>query len=277
MADRSFFDYVGAAFKWQWNLLALGTGVVFGFLCGRPDIVLPLVGAAELTYLGLVATNVRFQKAVDASRMELPDPAAGQQAELGRIMAALGQDDLARFQALRSRCVELRKLSEQYRGGPATGSQALSRMRTDSLDRLLWMFLKLLYSKDALDRFLQATDRDGLARDIGDTEARIASATDAGRSDKLLRSLQDKLETVRQRLGNYDSAEENSELTGAELDRIEQKIAAVSEMSLSAGGADISAEVDGITAGISATKDVFGGLDIMPTLTDDSAPPLLQE
>lgn len=275
----SFLDYAKAAFKWHWNLLVLGAGAIFAFLTGKPDVVLPLLAAGELTYLALAASNPRLQRAVAAGLAPAPpDPAATQQQQLERIMAALGRDDRTRFHTLRTRCLELRKLAEQYRGIADAGSATYRKMRTDSLDRLLWMFLKLLYSKDALDRFLAATDRDALARDLAATEARIASATDAGRSDKLLRSLQDKLETLRQRLGNYDEADENSELIGAELDRIEQKIAAVSEMSLSAGGAtDIGAEVDGIAAGITATREAFGNLDIMPTIADDTAPPLLED
>ena len=62
----SLWTYLKAAFSWRWNLLGVGAAVVFSFLSGLPDVVLPLVGAVELAYLGLLSTNPRFRKSVDA-------------------------------------------------------------------------------------------------------------------------------------------------------------------------------------------------------------------
>ena len=278
MAGKArFLDYVKAVFRWHWNLLALGAGVVFALLSGQPDFVLPLLAAGELTYLALAASNRRLQKAVDA-QLAAPRPGPSQADQLQRILSALDQKDVARYQALRTRCLELHKLGQQFRGTADATDQVFTRMRSDSLDRLLWVFLKLLYSKDALDRFLTSTDRTTLARAKPDTEKRLAEAKQAGRSEELLRSLQDKLDTVGQRLANFDRATENRELIGAELDRMEQKIAAISELSLSSREAgDISAQVDGIAAGVSATEDAMRGMDVLPALQDDSAPRLLQE
>ena len=279
MAQRRarFLDYVKAAFLWHWNLLAMGAGVALAIFSRQPGVVLPLVAAGELTYLGLAVGNRRLRNVVDA-RLAAPAASPPQTEQLQRILSALGREDAERFQSLRRHCMELHRLGEQFRGGPAPGEAAFTRMRSDSLDRLLWVFLKLLYSKDALDRFLDATDRAGLLRSKADAEKRLAQAQKAGRSEELLRSLQDNLETVGQRLANFERACENRELIAAELDRIEQKISAISEMSLSARDpSDISSQVDGIAAGVSATEEALRGIDVLPTLQDDSPPPLMQE
>ena len=47
------------AFTWHWHLLGLGVGVVAGIFSGHPEMVLPLVAAGELLYLGMLGTNDR--------------------------------------------------------------------------------------------------------------------------------------------------------------------------------------------------------------------------
>jgi hypothetical protein len=63
-----------------------------------------------------------------------------------------------------------------------------------------------------------------------------------------------------------------------ELDRIEQKVNAIGEMAMSARDAsDISAQVDGIAAGVSATEEAIRGLDVAPALQREEAPRFLTE
>ena len=61
----------------------------------------------------------------------------------------------ARFERLHARCVEMRHLAAGVRGASGTRAGSAEEIRTPGLDRLLWLFLRLLMSKTALDRFLQ--------------------------------------------------------------------------------------------------------------------------
>ena len=58
--------YLKAAFVNQWNLLALFAGMGFGVLSGHPEVILPLVMAGEVAYVGMLGAHPRFQKYVDA-------------------------------------------------------------------------------------------------------------------------------------------------------------------------------------------------------------------
>ncbi len=276
MARRgAFFEYLKAAFLWRWNLLAAGAGAIFALLSGRPDIALPLIAAGEIVYLGLLTTNERFRKAIDARAfMSMPQP--DQKELLTHIQSVVKPEAWARFDRLRERCVTLSKISEQFRGPQAAGSPVVTDLQTSSLERLLWIFLKLLYSQDALRRFLNATDRDGLVQEIEATEKALQSANEKARGDKLISSLEDKLETLRQRLANYDRADENREFLAIEIDRIEQKVNAIGEMALnSRDAADISAQVNGIAEGVSATEEAMRSLDVAPVLQREEVPRLL--
>src|SRR5215510_9057577 len=64
--------YLKEAFLFRWNLLILGGASCAALLSGHVDVVLPLVAAAEVIYLGGLSTLPRFQAAIDAkTRAEL--------------------------------------------------------------------------------------------------------------------------------------------------------------------------------------------------------------
>ena len=277
---NGFLDYVKAAFTWRWNMLAFGGGVAFSLLSPVTGVVLPLVLASEILYLGMLSTRPKFQKAIDA-RAYADRTMATRKVPTSDILkemkTGLKPEAWQRFESLRERCLSLDHLARQFRGLNLDDQSKGSELQTASLERLLWMFLKLLYSVDALNRFLKGIYRDDLAAQLAATEKDLKSAQDNKRADNVVKSLQDKLATLHQRLENYDRAKDNRDFLSIELDRIEQKVSAISEMSINSKDAtDFSAQVDGITDGIAATEQAMRTLDVAPILTQEDAPPLLQ-
>ena len=278
MKHSPLIEYVKAAFLWRWNLLAFGAAAVFALLSGQPDVVLPLAAAAELTYLGLLATHPRFRKAIDARIVASDNPPVDDAKFLHQIRSAIKPEAWNRFDALRARCVRLNRLAVQFRGPQGRENETISEMQTTSLERLLWMFLNLLYSQDALAQFLRGTDRNQLQREIEHCETQLQDATDRERDAKLVKSLDDMLQTLRQRLANHDRARENLDFLAAEIDRIEQKVNAIGELAINAPSTmDITAQVDGIAEGVSATEEAMRTLDMAPVLQKTSVPRLLRE
>lgn len=279
MARRApFMDYMSAAFLWHWNLLALGAGTVFAFLSGQPDIVLPLLLAGELTYLGMLTAHPRFRKSVDV-RKTAAVIGIDHDALLKQIRGVLKPDAWQRFEDLRDRCLRLNDISRQLRGLQAAATpEKVADLQKNSLERLLWVYLKLLYSQDALQSFLRQTDRKDLVQQIDQTKKQVEAAQEKKRDDKFIHSLDDKLATLRQRLDNYDRAFENREFLSVELDRIEQKVNAISELAINARDASaISAQVDGIADGVAATEEAMRSLDVAPVFEHETVPQLLTE
>src|SRR5262245_34174960 len=103
--------YLKVAFANRWNLLAVFGGVGAALVSGYPDIVLPLVLAAEATDLGMLGTHPKFQKYVDAqaAAQERSQKSRSSQQALQQIMELLPQPALARFEKLRTQCLELRQ------------------------------------------------------------------------------------------------------------------------------------------------------------------------
>src|SRR5215475_11200465 len=108
-----FGKYLKAAFANRWNVLAMFGGLGVVVISGSVDILLPLVLAAEAAYLGLLGTHPKFQSYVDAQRAASERKQKGQDSQqaLKQIMQLLPPPALARFEKLRSQCLELRQIA----------------------------------------------------------------------------------------------------------------------------------------------------------------------
>lgn len=284
------FRYIKEAFLFRWNLLLLGGATAGAVILGQADIALPLVAAAELTYLAGLSTMPRFQGAIDAKAYGETRPAAQAPAQnpaaardrIVEVLKSLSEDRRARFLRLRARCVEMTRIANAVRGETADASGASADLRQPALDRLLWVFLKLLLSDQAIARFLQAADETTILRTIADLEARIAkrqaTVAEAERADdRILRSLGDSLATAQLRKENIAKAQGNAEFVAAELDRLENKIQAVTEMAVSHSDPDeMSSRIDAIADGISQTEQTIRELqNITGMTTQDETPSIL--
>jgi len=286
------FRYLKEAFLFRWNLLLLGGASVAAIISGHPDVALPLVAAAELTYIAGLSTMPRFQAAIDA-RAHAEERGASGQAPPARdaasardriveVLRSLSEDRRARFLRLRARCVEMTRIANAVRGETADASGASADLRQPALDRLLWVFLKLLLSDQAIARFLEAADASKILSTVGDLTDRIkkregvVAETDRA-DDRILRSLQDSLATAQLRMDNITKARGNAEFVAAELDRLENKIQAVTEMAVSHSDPDeMSSRIDAIAEGISQTEQTIRELQTITGMTAaDETPSIL--
>lgn len=292
------FRYVKEAFLFRWNLLLLAGAGAAAILIGHPDIALPLVAAAEVTYLAGLATLPRFQSAIDA-KVRAEERGLGQPSQLGagasdaqsattgrerimEVLKSLAEDRRGRFLRLRARCVEMSRIANAVRGETADASGASAELRQPALDRLLWVFLKLLLSDQAIARFLQAADVAQIQHTTEDLTERIkkreAAVPEAERdADRILRSLHDSLATAQLRRENFTKAQSNAEFVAAELDRLENKIQAVTEMAVSHSDPDeMSSRIDAIAEGISQTEQTIRELQNITGMTaQEDAPSIL--
>ena len=274
------------AFTYRWNLLAFLGGVAASFVSGHPDIFLPLVGAAEMAYLGSMASFPRFRKAVARESYVSPnfprepakkDPAAA----LKGMVAHLTPEARARFEALRARCLEMRQIAHGVRGRTDAAAQPGEDIRTPALDRLLWVFLRLLMSQNSLSRFLQSTSLAELEQRLAGLRQRLEQVQAQGPAgdERLLRSLTDSVAVAELRLDNYRKAQGNAEFVQIELDRIEAKIHALTEMAVNRQDPDyLSSQVDAAADSMTATETTITELQTITGLVDEleAPPPILE-
>jgi chemotaxis protein histidine kinase CheA len=279
----SLWKYVKAAFKNHWNMLAFFGASAFSVLTGRPDIGLPLVAAAELTYLGLLSTHEKFQKSVDAQEAKAKRQTSRLSAEeaLERITAALPKASLNRYEALHARIATLREIAKNLRvPGGTDEPRPLESIQLRGLDRLLWVYLRLLYTEHSLGRFLSHTNDAEIRSDIERLTRKLAGYAEVEKSprrQKARKAVEDSLATAKSRLQNLKSAHENLELVQLELERLEHKIRSIGEMAVNRQEPQvISEQVDSVTESMIETEKTMDELEFATGLgeVDEAVPEL---
>jgi hypothetical protein len=288
-------DYLKEAFLFRWNLLFLLGGAAAAALTPLAGVLLPLVAAGELTYLTGLVSIPRFRSAIDAkvhaaSKSAAPggataDPPA---VSLVTMLTGLPADARTRFEKLHARCLEMRGIAAGVRGAAGDQGSSAEEIRTPGLDRLLWLFLRLLVSKTALDRFLQTMNQQEISKRIEDLRKTLATAqtpsaqtpgTQSGGDERIVKSLQDSLAMCELRLDNYGRAKKNAEFVTIELDRIEGKIQALAEMAVNRQDPDfLSSQVDSAADSMRQTEKAVSELQHLTGLADQlEEPPAILE
>jgi hypothetical protein len=283
-------DYLKEAFLFRWNLLFLLGGAAAAAMTPLAPVLLPLVAAGELTYLAGLVSIPRFRAAIDAKVHAAGKAAAGDSAappappvSLVQMLGGLPSASRARFERLHARCVEMRGIAAGVRGASGDDHGSAEEIRTPGLDRLLWLFLRLLMSKAALDRFLQSMNEHEISARLVELRKSVAAQTPtAGQpaaDDRILRSLQDSIAMAELRLDNYGRAKKNADFVSVELDRIEGKIQALAETAVNRQDPDfLSSQVDSAAESMRQTEKAVSELQHLTGLADQlEEPPAILE
>ena len=189
------------------------------------------------------------------------------------MLGGLPADARTRFERLHARCLEMRGIAAGVRGAAGDHAGAAEEIRTPGLDRLLWLFLRLLLSKTALDRFLQTMNEHELSAKLEELRKNLAAAQTGG-DERIVRSLQDSVAMAELRLDNYGRAKKNAEFVSIELDRIEGKIQALAEMAVNRQDPDfLSSQVDSAAESMRQTEKAVSELQHLTGLADQLEEP----
>jgi hypothetical protein len=247
----SFWDYVKAAFWKPVRSRVLGAMpltqmllAAFG-LAGFFNPGFWLLGLAALVgIIGSRSSSARFQKLIDAER--LAARAEGAEVKMQRAYERLQPASQARYRALVMQCREILGL-----GG--FDETKVTDFRAGNLNQLLWLFLRLLSSRESIQDTLARVDRRQLEEGIDSLRGRVSGVAD--QEGALVRSLRATLEIQEKRLSNLDTATNNLAVIDAELERIEQQVRLVREESAVSGSPEaLSARLDSVSATLSETS-----------------------
>jgi len=256
--------------------MALGVFAVLGL--ANPGFWF-LGAAVELIYLVGVGGNPRFQRVIDGERLF-----AAQEGWEGKVQAAaerLSKAGRERYRNLLAKCRLILGLGGTLAGDSLGGARDL---RAQNLNQLLWIFLRLLSSREAINDNVQGIPRQELTADVARLEERLAAAS--GKTDgALARSLQGTLAIQKKRLENLDRAAGSLAVIDAELERIEQQVELIREESAVSGQPEfLSARLDAVTATMTETSrwmdehaDFFGSLAAEDEASPAAALPTLRQ
>jgi hypothetical protein len=269
-------EYLKRAFRYKWNLLFFFGGLAAALLSPVPDALVPLVAAAEAAYLGGMVAHPRFRQAVDAQvyrEAKAPQAVAASQS-LASILGTLSKESRQRFEQIRNRCLEMRSLARGVRGAQGKAGEDLS---TPALDRMLWVFLRLLVSDEALREFLAQTNIDEIRSRMDETSKKLEAAK--GGDERFVHSLQDNLAAQQLRFDNYGRAKQNAEYVRLELDRIEAKIQVLAESAVNQQDPNfLTRQIEGVTESMHTTEKAIRDLNEITGMVDQmQEPPAILE
>lgn len=265
-----FLDYVKAAFRRKVrvpglgampvNVMAIAAFAVLGI--ANPGFWL-LGAAAELAYLFGVSSNPRFQKLVDAER--LLDAQTGWEDRVHGEVGQLSDESRLRYQHLLGQCRRILGISETIDG---TGLGGVRGLRSSSLNQLLWIFLRLLRSRELIGDNLQGVSKKEIEAEAQRISSRLGQV-DREKDAALARSLEGTLEIQKRRLANLERAETSKAVIDAELARIEHHVDLIREESAVSGKPEaLSDRLDAVTDAMGETTrwmvdnaEIFGALE----------------
>lgn len=247
-----YFDYLKAAFRHRYrvpllgkmplNPMALAALAVLGI--ANPGFWF-LGAALEIGYLGVLSSSTGFQKLVQGER--LLSRQHGFEGTVQAALAALSPVSRVRYGRLLGECGRILGIAT---AGGQEGT--ISDMRAGGLNQLLWLFLRLLGSREMIGGNIGQVDRAEVEEELAQVRERLGKAE---KDSALGRSLQATLEIQQKRLENLDKARSSLEVIDAELDRIEQQVSLIREESAVSGGPEfISARLDAVTNTIGETS-----------------------
>jgi len=260
-------DYIRAAFNARpvgmWvppNWIGLGFVAFLGLV--NPGFWVLGVGL-ELAYLYSVGTHPRFQRLVAASHQIR---AARQwERRLDKLIAELDPEDQRRYRGLEHRCRTI--LSQQ----PATDAPMALAAQGDGLRRLLWIYLRLLLTRQSITRALRESAGPGqrqesLEQRIAELEARVKEST---LSEELRKSLSGQIEILRQRQQKQQQARDKLAFLEAELMRIQEQAELIREQAVLATNPEmvsqridqISETLGGTTQWIQEQQQIYGSVE----------------
>jgi len=248
-----FWDYVREAFNAKpigmfippnW----IGIGIVGLLSLLNPGFFILGLGL-ELGYLGMLSTNERFRRWVQA--MHQYQSRRQWQMKVEDLIKQLGPETQRRYRSLEARCRAI--LEQQTRG--ATIAEGLAS-QGEGLGRLLWVYLRLLMTRQAIEHIVREAegtqgDANSLTERIQNLEARLKEESI---SEDLRKSLTGQIEILRQRLEKRKEAREKRAFLDAELVRIQEQVELVREQAVLATDPEtVSQRIDQITTTLGGT------------------------
>jgi hypothetical protein len=227
------------------NWIGLGIFGILGIL--NPGFWVVGLGL-ELGYLVVLGTNERFQKLVAASQQV--STRKQWQANVDLQVQQLNAPEQQRYRALEARCRAVLE-QQQHLQTPPAGLRA----QNEGLGRLLWVYLRLLSTRQAITRTIRdSTDSPNGSSNLEERIGKLKSRLDEPLTEDLRKSLTGQIEILQQRLEKRREAKEKLAFLDAELTRIEEQVELVSEQAvLTADPETISQRIDQVTTTLGST------------------------
>jgi len=252
VARSSLWTYIKAAFNarpagfWfppNWGLVAGAA------LLGLANPGFWAIGAGlELAYLLGMASSKRYRNIVDGRSLAREQVAWQQKVQ--RVIMGLSASEREQFASFEQRCRQA--LAE----GPRDDTGVLQSHKADAINRLMWIYLQLLSTRQSLVNVLQGTmagtrRTDSLDLRLDELNARLQREA---MDNSLRQSLQGQAQILKQRIEARNEAKSKLEYLDSELIRMQEQVNLIREQGLLASEPEAAGhQIDAISSSLGET------------------------
>src|SRR5215472_128051 len=161
-------SYVKAAFKWQYNLIAMAGAAAFAAVSSS-ELPLILGAGLELIYLAVVPQMPRFQRLVRS--WKFAEDKKGIEVKLRALYNEIPPEMRVRYGKVEALC---RNIRENY-ARLSSATQVFAKETEDRLDGLLHGYLRLLHALQQHYEYLRNTDVERIKKEAAELQRTMAS------------------------------------------------------------------------------------------------------
>jgi len=218
--SKQDINYVKAAFKVQYNWIALGGVAAFAAVTGTA-IPLILAGGLELMYLAVVSQHPRFQRLVRS--WKFAEEQQQNEQKLADMLRSLPPDMQGRYIRLGEVCGSIRANFGQL----SSTSQIFVQQMNARLEGLLHGYARLLSAAFQQRQYVKITDPDQIKREIAGLQQHLQS--DPPRVQEINKR---RIEILSKRLEKYEKITENRQVVDAQCSAVEDVLQLVRDQSV---------------------------------------------
>jgi hypothetical protein len=264
--DLGELDYVSAAFKWQYNWIALAGAAAFAIVSGT---MLPVIAAAgvELMYLSAVPKMSRFRRL--ARSWKLAEEKRRLDAHLFQMAQTLPPPVRKRYDDAMSTCNAIRA---NYRRLSSTSQMLFVGQMEDRLKGLAEAYLRLLQSSCMNYDYLRNTNPQTIRAQVDEIERGLAKC-----APKVREINERRLEILNKRIEKFGSVSENLAVIDAQCRAIEDVLALIRDQSVTLRDPqEISDQLGSLLQDVESTqqnvREVEAIFEISPSAANSIAP-----
>ncbi len=227
------------------NWIGVGVFAMLGLL--NPGFWVMGLGL-ELAYLGILSGNARFRRLVQA--LEEQRVRGAWQAKVDDLVRRLDVDGQQSYRALEVRCRSILEL-QSHSGAAGSGLQE----QGEGLGRLLWIYLRLLLTRQAIARMIRESAADDPGERLPERIRLLEEQLQRAEiGEDLRKSLSGQIEILQQRMEKRREAREKLAFLDAELARIREQIELIREQAVLATDPEVvSRRIDQIAETLGGT------------------------
>ena len=254
-------SYIKEAFKWQYNLIALGGATALSVISLSPLPLILAVGA-ELMYLASVPNMSNFQRLVRS--WQYRDQKKEQDDRMREMQYALPPEIRDRFRRLEATGAAIHRNYERL----SSTSQAFIGQIETQLQGLLTAFVRLANSDVQHVQYLQNTDVNAIRNEVKYLRDRLPK--DAAKVQEINRK---RIEILDKRVEKYQKIRENRQVIDAQCRAVEDVLQLIHDQSITmTDPQQVSDRLENLVKDVEHTEETVREVEAIFQMSDQLAP-----